>query len=736
LVLPQFLHLYPVWLAFFDAALGIQWGLYATPVLGLLSSLAFYFLARALLGRRPALLAFFLLVILVPQFWFARYPVSEMMTQFLLLTGMYAFVRSRELGLASDRVGASGVGLPLIAGASFAAVFATRADSILLLAPIGLYALAVIFARQWGRAQTAFAASFGVLFAYAVAHMWAFAPDYIYFQYAHFLRMKNIDKLLPGGGLPEADAFFANPLLFLALVVAAAAVGLAALFLVDRLVQAARKRWGARQTNALRRWLPALRIAAALALVAVFVYAYFIWPRPSSPLAFIGGETTPSRAGNLIKLGWYLSPIGIALALLGGIGVLVRDLDRRNLFFYGTGAMFSVFFLEELYSNPHYIYTTRHYIPLVIPLFVLLAVRGLDLLWNVLPAWRPRWSAAARASGAALLALWLAYDLYAMGIVDGTRVTGLAVRLPFVAASTRAGPLQVEPLERSIVGFSELAGAYDEIAALAAQLDPNAVVIMVNNRDEPALMATPLRFIYGRDTLVARFNQPNGEKVAALVDEWRAAGRPVVLAYGTNGGKLSVPGYRLDPFARFTLNFPQWAFAYQFMPRTAWPVSLSYALYRAVPESAPLAFPYRVDFTGDDYPALTSGFLERTPGEPSRRIGVVPTPGAKKPATLSAGLRFPLPPAGETVYMTLTARAPVDGIKLTLKSDKNLLGRPVLGREWSTVTLALPRAQLNVEGETFTLDLTSGVMQTPDGKFAGAEFKEAMVSDQPIAGSK
>jgi hypothetical protein len=66
LVLPQFLHLYPAWLALWDAVLGVQLGLYATPLIALLGSVAFYFLARELFGQSLARLAFFLLVVTVP----------------------------------------------------------------------------------------------------------------------------------------------------------------------------------------------------------------------------------------------------------------------------------------------------------------------------------------------------------------------------------------------------------------------------------------------------------------------------------------------------------------------------------------------------------------------------------------------------------------------------------------------------------------------------------------------
>ena len=193
LVLPQFLHLYAVWLAIFDSSIGLQIGLYATPLIGVLGSVAFYFVAKTLFNSRNlARLAFFLIIILVPQFWFARYPVAEGMTQFLMLTGMFAFLRFSK----SDPP--PGIGLPLLAGVAFGEIFLARADAVLLLVPIGIYALFIFFTRSWTRASAAFLISFGVVFFHSLVHVAVFAPNYIYFQYSHALRMKNIDKLIAG----------------------------------------------------------------------------------------------------------------------------------------------------------------------------------------------------------------------------------------------------------------------------------------------------------------------------------------------------------------------------------------------------------------------------------------------------------------------------------------------------------------------------------------------------------
>jgi len=273
-------------------------------------------LVRTLVTRNLARLAFFLLVITVPQFWFARYPVAEAMTQFLMLTGMYAFVRSRGLTLNAPGT-VTGIGFPILSGIAFAEIFLTRADSILLLPPLLIYGLIIIFARQWGRAQWAFYLSLGAVLIHALAHMWAFAPTYIYFQYSHFLRMKNIDKLLPGG-LPSADDLLAHPGNYLLMVVALGIISIIALFLLDRVVQVLRRRWGQSLARHLPRYESILRWMGVTAFVALFLFAYFIWSHPTTAYAYVGGQTPDDRSANLIKLGWYLSPFALALALMGG----------------------------------------------------------------------------------------------------------------------------------------------------------------------------------------------------------------------------------------------------------------------------------------------------------------------------------------------------------------------------------------------------------------------------------
>lgn len=75
---------------------------------------------------------------------------------------------------------------------------------------------------------------------------------------------------------------------------------------------------------------------------------------------------------NLIRLGWYLSPLGIALALIG-LALMVYRIDSASWLFLVIAAVTSVVFLRLTYgtSDQHYIYIMRRYVPHVYPAFAI-----------------------------------------------------------------------------------------------------------------------------------------------------------------------------------------------------------------------------------------------------------------------------------------------------------------------------------------------------------------------------
>jgi hypothetical protein len=75
---------------------------------------------------------------------------------------------------------------------------------------------------------------------------------------------------------------------------------------------------------------------------------------------------------NLVRLGWYLSPLGIALAL-AGLALMVYRINATSWLFLVIAAIASVVFLRLTYgtSDQHYIYIMRRYVPHVYPAFAI-----------------------------------------------------------------------------------------------------------------------------------------------------------------------------------------------------------------------------------------------------------------------------------------------------------------------------------------------------------------------------
>lgn len=91
-----FLPLPKVWTALVVWLWGAEYATWATPFFGVMGLVALYGLARRSLGWQAGLASSILLGLSLPQVWFARYPLSEIYTQFFLLTGLYLALLIRQ----------------------------------------------------------------------------------------------------------------------------------------------------------------------------------------------------------------------------------------------------------------------------------------------------------------------------------------------------------------------------------------------------------------------------------------------------------------------------------------------------------------------------------------------------------------------------------------------------------------------------------------------------------------
>ena len=471
-VFPEFFHLFPAFGAYLFQALGIRGALATPPLFGVLGTLAVFFLLRRLFGPAPALLGSILLGANVVQVWFARYPVSESMSQFLVFLGLLAF-----LHWEARKSTAFGV----IAGAALGASLLVRIDSLLIAVPLGLYVLA---RRARGdlpwRKALPLLLPFGLLALHACVHALLWSRKY-------------------------ALSILTRPYWSWSPWVWAVAGGLALLAAL------AAPRLGARAVRALEGRWPAVRAAATWALVLLALYAYFLRPRLS---AWAGGDGNPKGsalaspgpllalgfqrlaahdAQSFYRLGWFVGPAGLLLGLLGLL-LMLRRWQPRFLFPTLAALTFSLFYFYKIRVWNDYYFSMRRFVPVVLPFLL-----GFAALFLVELARRR----GVRRAVAALLALFLCAS-YAL---DTARIA------PHV----------------------EWRGAVKLVLDVARRFGPEDVVVF-EQRASIHLLSLPLWAIHGVNILeLARFN-PEPERLEHLIRSWRGRYRNVyfVKTYRTD----------------------------------------------------------------------------------------------------------------------------------------------------------------------------------------------------------
>lgn len=572
LIVPQFYHLFPVWIAIFYSILGLPLGLLATPFLGLMGTLGVYFTAKTLFDRRVAPLATLFLVLTAPQIWFSRYPISEMLNQLLIFAAIYALAHFTQKAGTKQTHKWFGI----VAGLCLGEIFLARIDFQPLLILISIYLGYLLFARRFKREHWYFFLPIASLLIHSLVHVFFFARAYTVDMY-----YKPVTYDL----LPFLASLWPKAALIVPLLILAVTSCLLTYVYIPHMIT-----WLARRPDLVAFMRRGIAWATIAFIALAGFYAYLIRPgiitsdtitklvtSPSEALAilaaYIGAPTPRGRWANMVRLGWYTSPLGLLLASMGLFAMIHRGVKGKSVPFLSLALFYSFFFIHDVYANPHFIYTMRRYVPVVLPAFVIFMSYALSWLKEAFP------HKVGKMIAIALGAIMLAFFVYT---------------------------------DRVIAGHVEFRGVIDQVGSLASRFDEQDILILSNNRDEPSLIATPLEYIFGKDALIVRPNRPDNEKISALVDRWREKGREVFVIMGVNGGKLFLPGYALIPVDQFTLSWRELEHSYNQKPLNVIPVSLPYGIYKAVPRETVAAegYPWTLDVGGFDYKYLVGGFWE------------------------------------------------------------------------------------------------------------------------------
>jgi hypothetical protein len=475
---------------------------------------------------------------------------------------------------------------------------------------------------------------------------------------------------------------------------------------------------------------------------------------------------------NLVRLGWYLSPLGIALAL-AGLALMVYRINSTSWLFLVIAAVASVVFLRLTYgaSDQHYIYIMRRYVPHVYPAFAIGIAYAIVRLTLDLRLFADMLRSIARK----------AHRNASTGLQRPTtfNVQGSRFKVPPSTPDAQPStsnlqpstfnlqpptpnpqpstfnpqpsipnlqPSNVQPSTfnpqpstpnlqpstpnlqpptfnlrvlltlalvlflvvtgRPIYRHTEYAGAITQIGAMAAQLDPGAIVLMrggapsyAQARDIPDLLATPLTFGFGVDAFALKSRDPGryAPQLARYIRRWHDQGRPVYLAVSASGA-LTLPGWRLEPVGRFLLDLPEYEQPTDHKPSAVQRFTLDFALYRLTPgaaaETPPVILPddyayqvrgvYRAERINDRLIAWTDGdALFRLPAPKDEPLSIS--------VTLASGAR-PTALTGETCL----ALAAEPGFSVE-EAEQAVFTTPVCvtpGTEPTTVTLAIDPRQM------------------------------------------
>jgi 4-amino-4-deoxy-L-arabinose transferase-like glycosyltransferase len=651
-VVPQFFHLFPAFGAYLFQSMGAKGALATSPLFGILGTLGAFFSFRRLFGAPTALVAALLLCLNVVQVWFARFPVSETVSQFLVFLALVALWHWEERGHP---------GFGALAGCALGLTLLVRIDSVLIGLPLALY---LLMRRTRGgltlRDALPLLLPLLLLSLHAALHAGLWSRKYV--------------------------ASIANRNYWSAGTWTAAALALAGLLVVVLLRPRLASAFAAREAS----W----RRAAAIAIAALALYAYFVRPELSAwagapgndparsrtsfsaldgdgdgrlgrdefarrtatapaptfdgldedadgllnrvewpgdaplPLAALGFSRLAAHdAQSFRRLGWFLSPLGLMLGTLG-LMLALREGRPRLLFPVLLALCFGLFYFYKMRVWNDYYFALRRFVPVVAPFLLAFA----------------------------------AYALARLGARRGLRRV-LAALLGVVLAAGYARDTS------AIARYVDWKNSVPFVADVSRRFTPHDVVIFEQPRSIH-LLSLPLWAVHGVNVLeLARFD-PDPERLRHLLRAWQGHYRNI---YFVHTYRTDLCGVFLQRVEDVVFGTQEWERTYDRPPRRAEARGFGFRISRVVPpEELRVPALAEVDVGGSDDFQVSGFFDKEGGGEHSYRwtgaCASVYLPGARGgdrlTLTAAVGERPASPPA--VVAATLSG-VPLGGF--TVEAD-------------------------------------------------------------------
>jgi hypothetical protein len=492
-VAPHGLHLYPVWIGTASALFQKKSGLWATPFFALMGLSGFFLAFRRLFGLEAAAWAIAILTVFQIQIWFARFPNSEIVVQFLYATSLLLFFFMEE-----NRSRLAGA----LAGVALGSTLLTRVETMLFVLPVALFLAWKRVRRELGPPEVAFGAAFALLGIHAAIHYRLFAWPYVSSILGrHYWRFLGENLALAAG------------------------VAAALFFLADRAAMKLSPRF-LTLFDSIR-----LRLAMGFGLFLVALYAYFIRPYWHGP------RTAPHDAEAFLRMGWYLYPAGLALAVAGGM-VLLSRARKTQAFFLLVALTFSLFFFYKVRVWHDHYFAMRRFIPVILPSLVAAIAVFLAML---------------RETGGNLAR-------------HGSRLVAGALVCAYLADGYR------------LWRHDEFRGSLAFVEELARHIGDEDVVIFPA-QEGLHLLDLPLSELEERQVLEFYTLKPDRPLLERLLEKWKGRYRDV---YFVTNYKISLSGLFTRHVKDFWLATDKYEYSYDRPPRGPEPLHLRFTLSKAV----------------------------------------------------------------------------------------------------------------------------------------------------------
>ena len=529
-LLPQFFHLYPLWLAVCFKLWRFDGIFLFNVLLGSFSVMLVVSLTEQLFSSRiVGWAAGLLLANNAGQVWMSRSPFSEILAQVFLLGGLTL------LALATQT---KHKWLMVLAGSIFGLSLFVRIDSVLILAGLGILYFCADAHRRW------FFLPLVGFAAWSVLHVWRFSFPY------YFHAFRTVQNASPSRAI---TALLAGGIILFGIVAyrrrRLSSAGTAA-------VTSAEGRF-----PATRRWFPAV---AMVLFSLIVVYGVFVRPHLESarevvPMPMPHSGTVPLyNEINWLRLSWYLTPFGLGLACLGVLLVIPRLVagDSPILWpFAAVCGVFASFYLYKSQAFPDNYWVIRRYIEIAIPGALILACFALQ---------------------------WLSQQSFRVLPARSGLILSILIYLTVWGGEIRSFS--------SLLKERELSGTLQQLEVLAG-LNRDADVLLLEQGVFQEFFSAPLKFVFQKTVYPLAHLALDGAALAKLVENWHHDGKRIHLLSSEENTEVRGRQLQFRPRERFESKTRVVEPSYERLPRTM--MDLKYGLQIYDVEPVALAQPPR-----------------------------------------------------------------------------------------------------------------------------------------------